>query len=101
MMRTLGWSFTCALALLGLAASLELAGLQSALGALSHTTPGGLIASAADSIGMGIPSHGLVLGQAHGPPFLRPLGIVIVYGLPVALLAVILIRARSRTRSHG
>lgn len=98
MMRTLAWSFACVFALLGVAASLELAGLQSALGALAHTIPAGLIASAADSMGMEIPPRGLVLGHAHGPSFLRPLGIVIVYGLPVAVLAVILFRTRHTKR---
>lgn len=98
MMRTLLWSFACVFALLGVAASLELSGLQSPLGALSHTIPAGLIASVADSMGMEIPRRGLVLGHAHGPPFLRPLGIAIVYGLPVAALSVILLRTRHSKR---
>lgn len=91
MMRKFLGALACAFALLGIAASLELAGLQSALGVLSHTIPAGLIAS------VGVP-RGLVLSDAHGPPFLRPLGVAIVYGVPVALLAVIHYRTRPTRR---
>jgi|SRR5690349_24946308 len=100
-MRKLLWTFISVLALLGAAASLELAGLQSTLGVFSHAVPAGLLVSLLDAAGVEIPRRGLILGHAHGPPFLRPLGIALVYGLPVAVLAFILFRRRDAKQNES
>jgi hypothetical protein len=94
MMRRLLWIVVCLFAVLGGAATLELAGFQSVLGARSHAVPAGFVASILDAMGMEIPTRGLILGHAHGPPFLQPMGIVLVYGVPIVTLAALLLRPR-------
>jgi hypothetical protein len=96
-MRKLLWVFACVFTLLGAAATLELAGLQSTAGVFSHTVPADLLVALLDVIGMEIPRHGLIVGHAHGPPFLQPLGVLLIYGIPVAALAFALVRTRQRT----
>lgn len=65
---------------------------------LASMAPAWIIYVAADSLGLTIDGYGPFIGYAHSPPFLLPLGLVVVYGAPS--LALLLLAWRLRRASE-
>ena len=89
-------------ALAAVSAILALLAVMAALGFVSkgvlwvHSWPAAAIYSAASEMGFYLSPHGVLIRSAHGPPFLGPLGIAIVYGVPAFVFAFLAFRHRSQ-----
>jgi len=78
--------------MLALAAVLASSGVTTTVGIWAHIVPAGLIYSAVDALGLQVSAHGAFVRSAHGPPFLGPVGFMLVYVLPLAILLCLLLR---------
>jgi len=69
-------------------------GIVTTFGMWVHFAPAALIYSAGDAMGVRISSHGPIVGSAHGPPFLEPVGVFLLYVLPTLAFALAAIGRR-------
>ena len=78
-----------ALLLLAVSAMLVLAEVNITVGLWAHFVPAAAIDSLMDYLGLEVSSHGAIVRSAHGPPFLAPFGIALVYVLPATMLGAV------------
>lgn len=82
--------------LLAVLAFLALANIDTSVGLWAHLVPAGAIYSVLNGLGLQISPHGAFLRSAHGPPFLGPIGIVLVYVVPAVIFGAIAARTTTR-----
>jgi hypothetical protein len=95
--------FTLCAALFTILAAVAFMALQDFggdLGIWLHVIPASILHAGAESLGLYISSHGAIIRSAHGPPFLSPLGILLIYAVPAAFFGMLAVRCGRTRRRH-
>jgi hypothetical protein len=93
-MRAIRGIFAVLLILLAVIAMLAPYGFGGEFGLSLHFIPASTLMDLADSLHLYLSPDGSIVRSAHGPPFLSPLGVLLVYAFPGAILGALAMRGR-------